>query len=113
MVPAIRLTICGQACMMLSLSGSGAAMRPWNCASSVVIDCEVRSVEENRRLSYTWSAYGTETIVTFSLTPVEGGTLLRLEQAGFPAANRAAIKGANASWPTFLTELERLLARID
>lgn len=80
---------------------------------SVVIDCQVRSVEENRILSYTWSAYGTQTIVTFSLTPVEGGTLLRLEQAGFPADNRAAIKGANASWRTFLTELEKLLARMD
>src|SRR5690606_33987993 len=80
---------------------------------SVVIDCEVRTVEENKTLSYTWSAYGTETVVTFSLIPVEGGTRLRLEQAGFPARNKAAIKGANASWPIFLTELDKLLLRMD
>ena len=80
---------------------------------SVVIDGKVLAVEENRTLSYTWSAYGTETVVTFTLTPVEGGTVLRLEQAGFPADNKAAIKGANASWPAFLTELEQLLTRID
>lgn len=80
---------------------------------SVVIDCEVQTVDENKTLTYTWSAYGTETLVTFTLTPVEGGTILRLEQAGFPAANKAAIKGANASWPIFLTDLEKLLTRID
>ena len=80
---------------------------------SVVIDGKVLAVEENKTLSYTWSAYGTETIVTFTLTPVDGGTILRLEQAGFPADNKAAIKGANASWPIFLTELEKLLSRTD
>ena len=80
---------------------------------SVVIDCEVRTIETNKTLSYSWSAYGTETLVTFTLTPVEGGTLLRLEQAGFPADNKAAIKGANASWPMFMAELEKLLSRID
>ena len=80
---------------------------------SVVIDGKVLAVEENKTLSYTWSAYGTETTVTFTLTPSEGGTVLRLEQAGFPADNKAAIKGANASWPIFLTELEKLLTRID
>ena len=80
---------------------------------SVVIDCEVRTIETNKTLSYSWSAYGTETLVTLTLTPVEGGTLLRLEQAGFPADNKAAIKGANASWPMFMAELEKLLSRID
>lgn len=80
---------------------------------SVVIDCQVQAIVPNKTLSYTWSAYGTETVVTFTLTPVEGGTLLRLEQAGFPADNKAAIKGANASWPMFLAELEELLIRID
>jgi uncharacterized protein YndB with AHSA1/START domain len=80
---------------------------------SVVIDGKVLAVEDNKTLSYTWSAYGTETTVTFTLTPVEGGTMLRLEQAGFAADNKAAIKGANASWPGFLAELEKLLTRID
>jgi uncharacterized protein YndB with AHSA1/START domain len=80
---------------------------------SVVIDCEVKTVEPNKTLSYSWGAYGTETMVTFTLTPVDGGTVLRVEQVGFAAENKAAIKGANASWPMFLTELEKLLARLD
>jgi uncharacterized protein YndB with AHSA1/START domain len=78
-----------------------------------VIDCEVQTVEENKTLSYSWAAYGTETVVTFTLTPAEGGTVLRVEQAGFPAENKAAIKGANASWPHFLTALDELLKRTD
>src|SRR5215212_8121972 len=57
---------------------------------SVVIDGKVLAVDKNKTLSYTWSAYGTETVVTFTLTPVDGGTVLRLEQAGFPADNKAA-----------------------
>jgi uncharacterized protein YndB with AHSA1/START domain len=80
---------------------------------SVVIDCEVKTVEPNKTLSYSWAAYGTETVVTFTLTPTDGGTLLRLEQAGFPADQKAAIKGANASWPHFLAALEDLLKRTD
>ena len=80
---------------------------------SVVIDCEVQTVELNKTLSYSWSAYGTDTMVTFTLTPADGGTVLRVEQSGFPAENKAAIRGANASWPMFLAELEKLLIRID
>lgn len=80
---------------------------------SVVIDCEVKVVDPNRTLSYTWAAYGTETVVTFTLTPTAGGTILRLEQAGFQADQKAAIKGANASWPHFLAALEDVLKRID
>ncbi|MEO7222156.1 MAG: SRPBCC domain-containing protein, partial [Devosia sp.] len=60
-----------------------------------------------------WGAYGTETVVTFTLIPADGGTILRLEQAGFPADQKAAIKGANASWPHFLAALEDLLKRTD
>ena len=41
------------------------------------------------------------------------GTMLRLEQAGFPPDARAAYKGARASWPMFLGQLEELLSRID
>jgi uncharacterized protein YndB with AHSA1/START domain len=80
---------------------------------NVVIDCEVMSVEAGKALTYRWSAYGTDTVVTFTLTPNESGTTLRVEQAGFPPEQRAAIKGAGASWPIFLAELEKLLSRID
>ena len=46
-----------------------------------VTDCEVLVVEPNERLSYSWNASGEEavnglkTVVTWTLTPVDGGTL--------------------------------------
>jgi uncharacterized protein YndB with AHSA1/START domain len=79
----------------------------------VVIDCEVTEVEPNETLSYTWKAFGTDTIVTFTLIPTGTGTTLRVEQSGFAADNRAAIKGANASWRLFLRALDELLTRTD
>ena len=79
----------------------------------VVIDCEVLEVEEHKTLSYKWAAYGTDTVVTFTLEPSASGTVLRVEQAGFPAENKAAIKGAAASWPQFLCALDELLKRAD
>jgi uncharacterized protein YndB with AHSA1/START domain len=80
---------------------------------NVVIDCEVLTVEENKTLSYRWSAYGTDTVVTFTLTPTGSGTMLRVEQDGFGPDQKAAYKGAMASWPHFLAALDELLKRTD
>ena len=80
---------------------------------SVVVDCEVLNVEENKTLSYTWDAFGLESVVTFTLTPTPNGTRLRVEQAGFGPDQKAAYKGAKASWPHFLAALEELLKRTD
>lgn len=80
---------------------------------TVVIDCEVTEVEPNETLSYTWSAFGTDTVVTFTLTPTPTGTTLRVEQAGFDPDNKAAIKGATASWHQFLKALDELMTRTD
>ena len=49
---------------------------------NVVVDCEVLKVEPNRTLSYTWDAFGLESVVTFTLEPTPTGTRLRVEQAG-------------------------------
>jgi uncharacterized protein YndB with AHSA1/START domain len=54
-----------------------------------VTECEVLTVEPNKRLSYTWKASGGEAanglkpIVTWSLTRTAGGVLVRMEQSGF------------------------------
>jgi uncharacterized protein YndB with AHSA1/START domain len=80
---------------------------------SIVIDCEVLAVEANKTLSYTWTAYGTETVVSFILTETPTGTLLRMEQAGFRADQPQAFGGAKAGWRQFLNELDALLARTD
>lgn len=80
---------------------------------SIVIDCQVLAVEPNRTLTYSWEAFGMETVVTFTLTPTDTGTLLRMEQKGFDPDQLQALRGATAGWRTFLTALEELLSKID
>jgi len=84
-----------------------------------VLDCKVLAVEPNRTLSYTWDfdhddpAYGLKSVVTFTLTPTEAGTHLRVEQAGFRPDQKQAFGGANAGWRQFLANLEQVMARAD
>ena len=80
---------------------------------NIVVDCEVLEVEPNHTLSYTWDAFGLESVVTFTLTPTETGTRLRVEQSGFRPDQKAAFKGANASWPHFLAALEDVIKKLD
>jgi len=74
-----------------------------------VIDAQVTEVESQARLSYTWSALGLQSIVTWTLTPASGGTRLRMEQAGFRLDQEAAYRGANYGWQRFIGNLERVL----
>jgi uncharacterized protein YndB with AHSA1/START domain len=77
------------------------------------VDCRVLAVEPHRMLSYTWAAFGLESVVTWTLTPSGGGTHLRLEQSGFRPDQQQAYHGAQAGWPRFLAALEQMLARAD
>lgn len=80
---------------------------------NIVIDCRVVAVEPNKTLSYTWAAYGLESVVTWTLTPTSTGTLLRMEQSGFRRDQRQAYQGAKAGWRQSFAGLERVLARIE
>ena len=80
---------------------------------SIVIDCQVLAVEPNKTLTYTWTAYGLESVVTWTLTPTDTGTRLRMEQAGFRPDQRQAYHGARAGWHQFFATLEQVLRRID
>ena len=64
-------------------------------------------------LSYTWGAYGLESVVTWTLTPTSTGTHLRMEQSGFRPDQQQAYGGAKAGWPRFLAGLEQVLARME
>ncbi|WNJ91937.1 SRPBCC domain-containing protein [Bosea sp. 685] len=77
------------------------------------VDCQVLAIEPNRALSYSWGAYGLESVVTWTLTPTPGGTHLRMEQSGFRPDQQQAYQGAKAGWPQFFANLEQLLARVD
>jgi len=77
------------------------------------VDCQVVAVDPNKTLSYTWGAYGLESIVTWTLTPTSTGTHLRMEQSGFRPDQQQNYQGAKHGWPRFLANLEQVLARID
>src|SRR5690606_4363616 len=72
------------------------------------IDCEVRAVEPERSLSYTWDVGELRSVVTWTLTPTRSGTRLRMEQTGFRADQPQFSGGAKAGWPRFLDGLERV-----
>lgn len=78
-----------------------------------VVECRVRSVEPERRLSYTWNSGALETMVTWTLTPTDSGTLLRMEQTGFRTDQPRYYGGAKAGWPAFISRLEQVLERMD
>jgi uncharacterized protein YndB with AHSA1/START domain len=77
------------------------------------VDCQVLSLEPNKTLSYTWAAYGLESVVTWTLTPTSTGTHLRMEQSGFRQDQQQAYQGAKYGWQKFLANLEQVLARTD
>ena len=75
------------------------------------VDCQVLAIEPNKTLSYTWAAYGLESVVTWTLTPTRTGTHLRMEQSGFRPDQRQAYHGAKGGWQHFFATLEQVLAR--
>jgi uncharacterized protein YndB with AHSA1/START domain len=77
------------------------------------VDCQVLAVEPNRTLSYTWGAYGLESVVTWTLTPTSTGTHLHMEQSGFRPDQQQAYQGARHGWQNFFAKLEQVLARTD
>lgn len=77
------------------------------------VDCQVQTVEEHRKLAYTWAAMGLDSTVTWTLTPQGTGTHLRMEQAGFQAHQDQAYNGAKYGWQKFFGELETVLANFN
>jgi uncharacterized protein YndB with AHSA1/START domain len=90
-------------------------MPQWNG----VVDCEVLIVEPNKRLSYSWNASGDEaanglkTIVTWTLRPTKGGTLIRMEQSGFRLEDERFFQGANYGWQKMVAGLEQVTAGLE
>lgn len=74
------------------------------------IDCEVLEIEAGRTLAYRWAALGLDSVVTWTLTPIAGGTRLTMMQTGFLPDQKLAYHGARAGWPRFFDRLEAVLA---
>jgi len=83
-----------------------------------VIHCTVLEVAPNRRLSFAWKGghesnvgYGAplDTTVTWTLTPVAGGTRVRLVHAGFVRPrNDSAFETMSKGWTTVVKKLDAL-----
>ena len=77
------------------------------------VECQVLEVEQDRTLSYTWGDHDLKTVVTWTLTPTNTGTYVRMEQTGFQTDQPRYYHGARVGWPQFITSLEAVLARMD
>lgn len=77
---------------------------------SGLIECRVIAIEPLNTLTYSWDTMGLETVVTFTLTETDTGTLLRVEQAGFAPDREANIKGAKYGWQSMLGKLEKVIS---
>ena len=77
------------------------------------VECQVLEVEPHKTLSYTWAAYGLESVVTWTLIPTGKGTRLRMEQMGFRPDQEQAYQGAKYGWQQFFGKLEQTLAQAD
>jgi uncharacterized protein YndB with AHSA1/START domain len=80
---------------------------------SGVTNCEVVTVDPPHVLAYRWgdgteSDSGLKTLVTWTLTPRDGGTLVRMEQSGFRAQDEGGYKGMGGGWPRILERLEQV-----
>lgn len=80
------------------------------------LECEVLEVDPHERLSYSWNhvhddpAYALQSVVTYTLTPTDRGTLLRMEQTGFRPDQKQALGGATHGWRLHLENLEKVVA---
>ena len=84
---------------------------------SGVTNCEVIVVEEPHRLAYRWgdgseSVSGLRTVVSWTLTPTAGGTLVRMEQSGFRPQDEGGYRGMGGGWPHIVAGLERVAASL-
>ena len=78
-----------------------------------IVESEVMVFEPMRRLSYSWGSMGLESLVEWTLTATERGTLVRMEHSGFREDQEFAYKGATYGWRGFMGGLERVLAGLE
>lgn len=79
-----------------------------------IVNCEITEFQPPRRLVYTWKggavqnlghAVELDSVVEWTLTPVRGGTLVRMEHSGFGPKNESAYKVMSGGWPKVLERL--------
>ena len=76
-----------------------------------VVNCRLREIEAQRKLSWSWVVGDIDTVVTFTLTPTASGTRLSLVQSRFKPDQKQAFGGARYGWRRMGGQLVELLAR--
>ena len=86
------------------------------------VQCEVLACEPNRLLRYSWTGgaasnkkYGSvlDSTVTWTLTPADGGTHLKMEHAGFRSPeNDFAYEAMSPGWGSIMGRLEQVVAAL-
>lgn len=81
------------------------------------IECEVLEVEPGQRLVHSWvsghetnTEYGSplDTIVSWTLTPVDGGTRVHFTHSGFKPQNESAYSNMSQGWPKVVEQIGAL-----
>lgn len=80
---------------------------------SGITNCEVVEIDPPRRLVYRWgdgseSDSGLQTIVSWTLVPSPGGTIVRMEHSGFRPEDEGGYRAMSGGWPRILAGLERV-----
>ena len=76
------------------------------------VTCRFIEIEPQRKLSYHWTVPFLDTVVTFTLTPMDAGTRLSIVQSGFTEAQKREFGGARYGWNMMGGKLAELLERI-
>ena len=87
-----------------------------------VVHCQVLDCDRPRLLRYSWvggsktnDAYGSRlnSVVTWTLTPADGGTALRMEHDGFGPGNEFAYNIMSGGWTRIAGRIGDLAAELD
>ncbi len=83
-----------------------------------VVQCEVLESEPNRRLVYSWIGKtgpdGLDSVVTWTLSPADGGTRVRMVHSGFRSPdNDSAYDAMSPGWGRILEAVGRIAAELD
>jgi uncharacterized protein YndB with AHSA1/START domain len=85
------------------------------------VDCEVLVCEAPRLLRYSWTGgaddnaeYGSRlnSVVTWTLTPVESGTRLHMEHDGFGPGNEFAFEAMSGGWGRIAGRISELAGQL-
>ena len=83
-----------------------------------VTDCEVLEIDEPRKLAYSWNASGGEaadglkSVVTWTLSPADGGTHVRMEHTGFRPQDEGGRQAMGGGWPRIVEGLGRVAGEL-